>query len=155
MGDNGPNVGDFGNLRSISNRAAASSIAVVVGDSGEVEEEGGEEEEEENGIGVWGVLYVKCCGEMDAAAPCPCAVRCAVVNDGPCGRGTEAVMVGVPNGLVGPIEDDDDDSRLIGWGCRLAGGVEVTSIGVVAVVVSIVGVVASAVRVNAPLLLLL
>jgi len=39
VGDNGPNVGDFGNLRSISNRAAASSIAVVVGDSGEVEEE--------------------------------------------------------------------------------------------------------------------
>jgi len=31
-----PKVGDFGNLRSISSRAAASSIAVVVGDIGVV-----------------------------------------------------------------------------------------------------------------------
>lgn len=38
------------------------------------------------------------------------------VDIGPLGLGTVAVIVGVPNGLVGPIDEDEDDSRLIGCG---------------------------------------
>ena len=138
----GPNVGDFGNLSSISNRAAASSIAVVVGDKGE--DKG--EVKGEDGTGEWAVLYVKCWGEMDAAPAC----ALYAVDVGPLGRGTDAVMVGVPNGLGGPTDDDDDDddSCLIGCGCRFAGGVEVTSIRVVVAV-------GAAASVNAALLLLL